>query len=237
MSRNKSTRIQSCDQSSPDVEALLQRLKLRSPSNQLDEKIAKLVDSEGSNVFGVERERQQFLSRERQFGWTAIFATAAAAMFAGLLLGQFYSPADHNLNGSSLAVADSGPMKVSELTPVSFNVDAFNLLHGHSQQEEFGNCEQCHHQSDPEEDAFAMIFERWFYGDDDFFEAHLDGLDGCAKCHVFEKKQEDFGKETVHGFEKLDQLANCSDCHKVDAEGFGGFKKTWHSKAVSSSDG
>lgn len=238
MSPNEFPGVQSRDQELSDVETQLRTLKLRRPSDQLDASITSLFETANAGQLRAGSGNQQVFSRGHQFGWTAIFATAAAAMFAGLWLGHYYSPAGDKRHEFNLAVADSSSADATaiQLTPVSFNVDAFNLLHGHSQREEFENCDQCHQQqAESEDELFAEIFEDWFYGDEDFFEAHLGGLGGCAKCHVFEaENQRDIGKDAGHGFGKIDKLANCSDCHKVDAEGFSGFKKDWHS---SSSEG
>ena len=62
-----------------------------------------------------------------------------------------------------------------------------------------------------------------------FFEAHPDGLDDCVKCHVMSTTRlDEFAKDSHQDFATL---VNCSTCHKVDAEGFDGFKTDWHSAA------
>ena len=220
MSSNESPSVQT-----PDVESLLKQMKLRRPSDQLDAAISNLVVTDEFNTRAV--------SSDGRFGWTAILATAAACMLVGVWLGSFFTPVSHVLSGSQLAAVDSGSPDARLLTPVSFSVQAFNLLHGHSQQEEFKDCDKCHRVA-VEDAAFEKIFESWFYGNAHFFEAHPDGIGDCSKCHVHLAAKQDLPVEgAANGFAKL---ANCSNCHKVNADGFDGFKNDWIS-ATSRSDG
>jgi hypothetical protein len=208
MSLNESRGIQSSD-----VESLLKQMKLRGPSDQLDIAISNLV---------VPQELKELSAASGvRFGWTAILATAAAAMLAGIWMGYSVAPIKEETSGSDVVTVDSNSPD-SILTPVAFNVKAFNLLHGHSQLEEFENCNQCH-QLEIEEDAtLSEFFQGWFYGDEHFFESHPNQLVvECSKCHVAATaEKEEFAK-----------LMNCSDCHIVDAEGFDGFKRDWRTAA------
>ncbi len=198
----------------------------------IDESSLLAIDE--GNLVAINEENQRSDSCGVRFGWTAIFATVAAAMLVGVWLGCFLTQNSEILPGSNVASIDLNSSNTKLLTPVSFNVQAFNLLHGHSQRAEFRNCGQCHQQTAGKEAALSEIFQGWFYGDVHLFEAHPDGLAECSKCHVpTTDEHRDFAKdkELHRGFSKL---VNCSDCHKVDADGFDGFKKDWHSAAISS---
>ena len=212
MSLNESRSVQSSD-----VESLLKQMKLRGPSDQLDVVISNLV----ANDEFAERS----VAGGIQFGWTAILATAAAAMLAGVLVGYSFAPISEKVSGSDVATVDLNSSD-SDLTSVAFNVKAFNLLHGHSQLAEFDNCNQCHRKVADEDATLKEVFQGWFYGDEHFFESHPDGLADCSKCHVAATVEKD----------EFAKLVNCSDCHAVDVDGFEGFKRDWHT-AASSSEG
>jgi len=217
MSPNESPGVQASN-----VESLLNQMTLREPSAQLDDAISKLVTTSKVN--------ERSASGGGRFGWTAILATAAAAMLAGVWLGSFFAPTNEVHSGTTFAAVDSDTPDANLLTPVSFSVEAFNLLHGHSQKVEFKNCEHCH-QAAVEDSALEEIFSAWFYGDVHFFEAHPDGLGDCSKCHVQTAELDEPAEGFGHGVGKL---ANCSDCHRVDADGFDGFKNDWISTTIRS---
>jgi len=223
MNPNESSGIRSPDRSPPDVESLLKQMTLRRPSDQLDVAIANLVTSDDVNKHSV--------SRGAQFGWTALLATAAAAMLAGIWLGHILTPTWELLSDSN-AVADVNSPDAKALTTVSFNVQAFNLLHGHSQQAEFENCDQCHRQAVGKGGGLDGMFRDWFYGDAHFFEAHPKPLTDCSKCHVAAPARQDENAKDLH--QEFAKLANCLECHAVNADGFEGFKKDWQSEVTSS---
>lgn len=236
---------QSPDGSAPDVESLLKQMNLRGPSDQLDVAI-------GSLTVANELDDRRLANGVR-FGWTAILATAAAAMLAGVWLVYSLAPTGGKLPESNLIAGDSSDTR--QRTLVSFNERAFNLLHGHSQRAEFENCSQCHQPSVTKGSKLTKIFQGWFYGDEHFFEAHPHGLDDCSKCHVVATDEwNEYGKGLTHSFfakhvdcsscHKVDadeghelgkglphsffaKHIDCSNCHKVDADGFDGFKKDW----------
>ena len=228
MNPNESPEIQSPDRTAPRVESLLKQMPLRGPSDQLDAFISNLP------VPGELNERS--VSAGTRFGWTAILVTATAAMLAGVWLGYCFMPGGKLLSNSNVAASDLNSPDASRLTPATFNVRAFNLLHGHSQRPEFGACGHCHQHSG-ERTPLKEIFRDWFYGDENFFEAHPDGLADCSKCHVMEHTgQQPIGKDSHQDFDKLAALVNCSQCHQNNAEGFGGFESDWRTE-INSSEG
>lgn len=223
MSQNESAGVQSSGRGSSDVELLLEQMTLRGPSDQLDVAIANLVASDGAS-------EPEHVGAAR-FGWTAILTTAMAALLAGVLLGYFAMPTWKLLSQSSVAVGASSH-DAGVLTPTSFNVHAFNLLHGHSLEAEFKNCDRCHQPVAAEGGGLSEVFQIWFYGDEHFFEVHSEGLSDCSKCHAWAPvEQDEISKDSP---QKFARLMNCTACHNVDADGFGGFKKDWHSAASSS---
>lgn len=225
MSSNESYEVQSADPTLPVVESLLQQMELRAPSDQLDVAIVGLGEADGSS--------KGSLSGDQRFGWPAILATAVAAMLAGVWLGSLFLPLSEGLSDSTLAVGEPIDSKAVRLTPVSFNVEAFNLLHGHSQSPEYENCGLCHKAAAVKAGAIGDVFEGWFYGDEHFFEVHRDGVDDCSKCHVAAGEPGGIESDSWKGLAKL---ASCSNCHLVDADGFSGFKSDWR-MAGSGSEG
>ncbi|QEG23962.1 hypothetical protein [Mariniblastus fucicola] len=230
MNRGESRGVQSPDQGAADVELLLQQMTLREPSSQLDTAIASLSSKDEVSLSSP-------VSNPARFGWAAILSTAAVAMLAGIWLGSSFVPVGETITGTSAAVIDSelssAGSSAGNLTPVAFNVQAFNLLHGHSQQEQFEDCSLCHRLPAVGDAALVGIFKDWFYGDEQFFEAHPGGLSDCAKCHLLIEKGE-FAKEEHLEFSRL---VNCSECHQVNADGFDGFKRDWHASMPNSSKG
>jgi len=211
MSPNESPGVQS-----PDVESLLKQMTLRKPSGQLDSAISDLVANDKVKVRSV--------PGGRRFGWKAILVTATVAVLAGIWLGSFFMFNCEEDGSAISAASDLNSPGTGLLTPVAFNVQAFNLLHGHSERAEFANCGRCH-QLAGQDATLAEVFKGWFYGDAQFFEAHAGGIGDCSECHVAAVvEKSEFGKNNQPGFEKL---ANCSECHKVDADRFDGFKNDW----------
>ena len=221
MSSNESFEVRSSDCSS-SVESLLEQMTLRGPSDQLDAAIAGLEagSSNGVPVFG-----------RGQFGWPALLVTAVAAMLVGVWLGSLILPLSENLSDSALAVDESVGSEAVRLTPVSFNVEAFNLLHGHSQSSEYENCGLCHRVTAVKSATLGDVFKGWSYGDEHFFDVHRDGVDDCSKCHVSDGSLGGIESDT---WKRLAKLASCSNCHQGGADGFGGFKSDWRDAGSSS---
>jgi len=204
--------------SEPAMESLLKQMKLTEPSMRLDQAIGELTQSDNTEL---PENRLEVVSHGR-FGWTALIATAVAASVFGLLLGQFVSvyPAPQ----SAVAGVRSLPQiensnRSRQIVPVKFNVDAFELMHGHSRRAEFANCGSCH-QAGEEQDE---VFEGWYYGDEEFFETHdFKGVANCSACHVFSDTEQhederngpiDFELPELHEFSPDFINGECSGCH------------------------
>lgn len=222
MSVNESGEVQSSGRTSTAVELLLDQMTLRGPSDQLDAAIESLAATDEAKVS---------FSAGVRFGWPVILATAVATVLSGIWLGSIFLPTNGNLS-TGMAAGDSGVNNAKLLTAVSFNVHAFNLLHGHSQKAEFENCGQCHQLASAEGDALSDIFDGWFYGDEHFFEVHLDGIDDCTSCHLASVDEKSKPAMKVPG--DFSSLVRCSECHRVDSSGFGGFKLDWRYSGSSS---
>ena len=190
----KSSFEQSAGCVSPDVESLLEQVVLRAPSERLDFAIADLANAK--------RVDPSVDSSTAQFGWRTLVCSVAVALLVGLSLGCLFMNQSIAEN-STVHLGDSSPVASSaELTNVSFNVEAFELLHGHSRKAEYENCDQCHLEGVIEV-AMPAAFADWFYGDRELFETHSGELADCSKCHVgFVPEKTEFAK-----------LSNCSKCH------------------------
>lgn len=202
----------------PNVESMLGKMRLVEPSQDLDQSVLNILSEET----GMESPLD-IANGSARFGWAAIVATALAAGMMGILLGQsswlFSSPASAIANAPSMDTrVNSQPS--TKITPVRFNADAFELLHGHSQQDEYSNCSLCH-VAGQKKDAFKS----WFYGDDQFFKTHnFKGVANCSACHVVMKE----GKKIHDQFLPTPKAKNphalpgfssaeCSACHVVSA--------------------
>ena len=124
MNPNESPEIQSPNCAASKVESLLKQMPLRGPSDQLDAFVANLPAPKELN--------ERTVSGPARFGWMTVLATAVAAMLAGVWLGYCFLPASEM--NSSVGASELNSPDAAKLTPVSFNVQAFNLLHGHSQR-------------------------------------------------------------------------------------------------------
>ena len=147
--------MNSTDQES--IESLLKQMSLRAPSQQLDEAVAALAGRTRNVIPAGPAGRVG-----RRFGWTQLISTALVASLGGLLLGQAISL--NSVTGSAVeGVAGLVPQPPSaKMTPVNFNVSAFELLHGHSTDQSYANCGVCHVNENEE------AFEGWYYGDETF---------------------------------------------------------------------
>lgn len=231
MSRKESHDMESQELAVADIESLLTQMRLRAPTENLDDSLSRLFATGESEILPASaRECIDRSSRIRRYGWSTVLITSAASMLLGFWLGQVLLYGGGVQDQSGIADAGSAMDSGKKLTPVSFNRNAFELLHGHSQQDEFENCGQCHKSTTPDEIELDNIFKRWFYGDADFFEVHPNGVNQCSDCHVDAKADGGgLGDDPHRGFGDLRNLANCMDCHRVDADGFDGFENDWRS--------
>lgn len=188
-----------------EVELLLGELELVPPSERLDTAIEAIAQVRSADAI-LQTEGSG------RFGWPALIATALAACMLGVLVGQFVSP----IEARTEIAKKANQIHESELTPVTFNVNAFNLMHGHSKNAEYADCDSCHQSQ-------WGVFEGWFYGDANFFEIHRFEMEkpltlaNCFACHLI--RVDDIlpnNKVDVH------QLGggDCRDCHKAGASGF-----------------
>ena len=139
-------------------------------------------------------------------------AIALAASLVGFLAGQFVDV--RALKSSGLEnVATLTPDNNENLTPVSFNLDAFNLLHGHSQEMEADSCNRCHVGA---ENDTPKSFHGWYYGDKQFFEKHEGESfkQKCSDCHRLnsQRQQPEKVKGSLPKFEHR-KMSDCSACH------------------------
>ena len=204
------------------VESLMKQMRLTEPSANLDQTIYDLV---GKEVVDLPCHDSKTV-RHGRFGWAALVATAVAATVCGLLLGQFVSiyPSTRSAIADVPDSVDSVPVfsdsdRSRQIMPVKFSIGAFEMMHGHSRQEEFANCTTCHVPSAQSDE----VFEGWYYGDEGFFETHdFKGVANCSACHVFSNSnQPETGQNDLNGSELpglhggspefLD--GECSNCH------------------------
>jgi hypothetical protein len=207
---------------SNDVETILSRMELRGPSDQLDSAIFGLMDS-GDKV------RHQAAVRSSTsfgFGWPVLVATGVAATMGGVLVGSFYSSSGKNpvgLTANVAHVSNSAEPTVSglKITPVKFNIDAYEILHGHSTNVAYQDCDACHVEGQDE------AFEGWFYGDGEFFKSHADAVKSkkCSSCHVSvsspkQDKADRLKNEAKRlGLKHSDfPQSSCVSCHKAVEE-------------------
>ena len=213
------------------IESLLKQLSLKNPSHALDEKVEAICCSvnQGQRGGRIEAEPNQPLTLQtdpattysvatgQNRGWLPFAATALVASLAGFVIGQFIT-LDPNLGSRASSIAavvteagNSSQVMQGNLTPVKFNVNAFRLLHGHSQQDEFASCKQCH-TGDLEETSEK--FNGWFYGDKEFFQKHIHSdISKCSDCHRIASDETPPPK-----FEHFKD-SNCSTCHALGKPG------------------
>lgn len=162
---------------SPDhksMEILLKQMTLQAPTNRLDQAIQELANESSQSMVSSSR-----LVGGR-FGWRALIATALVASLGGMLLGHLFTV---NRGGQRTVDRDTSVPRAAEpqaqkMTPVRFNSAAFDLLHGHSNNDQYANCGACHVQGEE-------AFRGWYYGDLDLFSKHGSGVFGkCTGCHV-----------------------------------------------------
>lgn len=211
------------------LESLIERMPLQAPSDSLDQKMKDIFSNSlapcesvklpmelptGENLSSFEDSSTPSSWRL----WPAFVSTALVASFAGLLAGQVFDLGFLDRaslpNQMSVAIGNSSP----NLTPVKFNFDAFNLLHGHSQTEI--TCEQCHVGSDNET---LEMFSDWYYGDKAFFDKHVHGdWSNCSDCHIHSKPRPKKGEIEIPKDARPtgrfnphanSEKINCSDCH------------------------
>ena len=177
---------------SEQVEAMLGQLPLQAPTIGLDYRIDEILDCANVTV-----DQESFESCDRvgfaeqvasqRFGWSYLIATAMAASLFGFLIGRtnLDSPVDSVVTAQQ--VNSQIPDKASNIKPVKFNVAAFEMLHGHSTQEEFKDCQSCHVAEKKDESAKDL-----FYGDSFFILQHaaFEKDAKCSKCHVGTDKLE-----------------------------------------------
>jgi hypothetical protein len=198
-----------------NVEALLTQLPLRKPSPRLDESIESLAAESLTNSSG------QHSAANGKFGWAALASTALVACLGGVLIGSFYSnKRSQDLSAPQVATSalqvgqhDVGNSSAanSNITQVRFNVQAFELLHGHSTNPDFAHCDACHDNGQQKE-----AFKGWYYGDDSFFKKHHAGqLGKCSSCHRLVNDANEGQVPKLKG--PHDQAAfpnrECSNCH------------------------
>ncbi|MFT5300876.1 MAG: hypothetical protein ACI87E_003593 [Mariniblastus sp.] len=202
-----------------EIENLISQMQLRQPSPELDAKINEL---DGSRTNALPRVAS---ARSGYFGWGTLVVTAIAAAVGGLLVGANYSSlmperpamtrAELNVDSATNRAHGITPEELT-LTPVSFNTQAYELLHGHSINPAYADCDACHLDVDSE------VFEGWFYGDEEFFaKSHHQGAVGkCSTCHVVAKADlapnDGIGEAGYHRdlANKNFPQANCSSCHR-----------------------
>lgn len=188
------------------LEALLSGMNLTEPTDSLDGKMSRVFNAASLEDETVIRESGT-LRR-----WPAFVATALVASLLGFLAGQFVELGSEDSRNGFRAIASNGSSQNSGLTPVKFNFAAFNLLHGHSQEKDPESCKRCHV---GENNDTKQWFRGWYYGDQQFFEKHVQGVSNCSTCHAFEpnkNERRNKPKPDVPGFEHS-ELSNCSDCH------------------------
>ncbi len=167
-----------------NVESILNQMQLREPSSQMDDSIQRVLNG-ASTGFDQEFDESRTEVPWRRFGWAALASTVLAAGIGGFLIGSAVSTT--GTNDFSRPVAQQqlpGPTEDARITPVRFNTQAYELMHGHSTNPEYANCDSCH--VDGQDEAF----EGWFYGDGQFFKTHKDAVKSmmCSSCHVNENK-------------------------------------------------
>lgn len=208
------------------IESLLKQMRLAEPTSELDRKIGDLVASEPLELPLVADTVGHY-----RFGWNVLAATAVAASLFGLIVGQFVTiypgPKYSDSRPRTEGVLESGVGNSEQLnagrsrkiTPVKFDVGAFKILHGHSQEPAFANCAACHLSGEPEQEAFAG----WYYGNDRFFKKHyFEGVANCSACHVLTNPRRisgpgsaDLELPSPHGLSRGFLNRDCSDCHAV----------------------
>jgi len=200
-----------------DVEAMLGRMRLRQPSQRVDQVIGQMADEARLGSARLESANDATQIPVSRFGWAALVSTALVAALCGLIIGSAFSVGGtKNTTEPSAGLVAALP-KVSEMTPVKFSLQAYEVLHGHSTNSDFANCSLCHVEGQDE------AFEGWFYGDDDFFKSHNfqgqqhQGHAKCSSCHLNAKDaQHDHGLQKIRGIEHADfPNVKCSACHKV----------------------
>jgi len=185
------------------IESLLEQMPLNQPSGSLDQQIAQICDDAQPSVQ---------LSQPSSNRWLGLLSVVLVASLSGFLLGQFVQLKPNDAQGSPIAnLGGSTPMISATLTPVKFNVNAFRLLHRHSELPVYAQCKDCHSDDGP-----PKAFEDWYYGDQDFFAAHQSGnMSNCSSCHTVDALMEKVDPALPTDFKHFKE-GNCSACHVVE---------------------
>jgi len=191
------------ERTKPEMESLLKRMSLIEPPESLDRTIRQLAERQSEPVASVVH---------TGFGWSAIISTAIAASLSGLIVGMWVTSSDW-----------AGPF-VSTRTIVSptdnliqsdrlKEVVQFQELHGHSSQEEFKTCSNCHIFSTKDQ----QVLDKWRI-DDLHGNHHAFGVN-CSNCHLAdgEPRQPDPHQPNSHPHADQNAFGSCSDCHNFDA--------------------
>lgn len=203
---------------SEQVEAMLGQLPLQVPAAGLDFRIDEILDC--ANLVSHVNFDQEFFEpsdrvgfaegvADQRFGWSYLIATAMAASLFGFLIGRtnLDSPVDSAVASQHVnsQIADNAS---SNIKPVKFNVAAFEMLHGHSTQGEFKDCQACHVAEKKDGSAKDL-----FYGDSFFILQHsaFEKDAKCSKCHVGTGKLE--MEDIFYHDSKFNGVGKCSKCH------------------------
>ena len=199
MKRIKSNESNATDSNS-SVEAVLSRLPLCAPSQSLDDRVGEIFCASVLPTGPAAK-------ADRRFGWPYLISIAIAASLIGFLLGRTnVQRSVDSMVAKNLAHDGASPNIQSNIKPVNFNVAAFEMLHGHSQQDGFQDCQTCHVAGKDE------AFDGWFYGDSFFIGQHASfAKEKCSQCHL---KADDLEVEDLfRGAHDFEGVAKCSQCH------------------------
>ncbi|MFK7765821.1 MAG: hypothetical protein AB8B55_01170 [Mariniblastus sp.] len=198
--------------SNSSLEELLSQLPLRRPSEGLDFQVEEVLGEARMSRDGSLESSESHSTERMKFGWSYLIATAIAASLAGFLIGRMGSGSTVNSQVAGDVGSDVGlAAQAGNIKPVTFNKAAFEMLHGHSQQIEFGDCHSCHVKGKDQ------AFEGWFYGDAFFIRQHLafGKHNKCSRCH---QSFEDMDVDDLFRGHEFEGVAKCSSCH-VNGEG------------------
>ena len=212
------------DSNKPDIEKLLRQMSLNKPPSRLDQKVMQIA-AEQSQVTDSK------VTPAVGFGWPILGATTVVATLFGLAMGIYMPRIVEQLPELTNAIRadDSDPRLID--SDLLRDVTAFQELHGHSGQEEFKTCSNCHLFDDKD----RQVIDKWAHDMVKAGKHHQLGMN-CSMCHAgdglpitdrpvvpHEIPESDLpilpheNPETEHPHGHAEwAFAKCSDCHLVD---------------------
>ena len=158
----------------PPIDSLLEQLRLKGPSVELDQKISALARKPKHGVAGG----QDGL----RISWPAIVSVAVVAGLFGFVLGNQLDLRPDKIQIDSAALVsdiDATSIQGSRTlvsAEIENGIEAFHWIHGHSMEPANQDCTACHVFSEPTQ--IGVFYDR------DILAQHPDYFPKCSRCHT-----------------------------------------------------